>query len=178
MSTRPATVKEDRLIMSFHEAGHLAATIISEYFGLRDPAVEINLHGEFRALAGAKKLRDTREPRAALESTREFVRIALAGKAAEDLLSQAHTTSGQRIIPGQGGAAHDVEQARATLAAQDMEDEMPALSEETRKLIREQWEMVTEIADVIFRATTSAVSKEQINSLPSVRKFESLHQRP
>ena len=169
MATRKATPWEERAITAYHEAGHLTATLFCEYFGLRDPAVQLDLKGSFAALSGAKKIKSTADPVAAKESVREFVMIAFSGKAAEETLEALTAARGQRVIPNPGGAQHDLLTIQNTLGEQAMEHEYDALWTRSQELIAENWAIVEQIAELIILAPSSEISRASILALPAVR---------
>jgi hypothetical protein len=168
MATRSATLDEERLIVAYHEAGHIVVTIFSEYFDLKDPAVNMIMDDEFGAIAAIARAGDTRDEPASSQSTREFVRISFAGRAAEDELSAKTEQQGRKVYPNPSGARSDLDRGRATLRDQDMLHEEEQLHGETEGLIRQHWKMVEEIANLLSTSQRPEISREDIVSLPSV----------
>jgi hypothetical protein len=148
--------------MAVHEAGHLVVTHLSHYFGLRDPAVQIDLDGPFAALSGVTRVRDTSAPEHHLPSTREYVRIAFAGKAAEEEFLLRQSGSGPRLIPNPDGANHDIEKIDKTLGSMGITLERDGLWKESTELVRREWATVQLIAQEIFLSQEPALSRERL----------------
>lgn len=165
MNTRSANPDEERLVMSFHEAGHIVVIHASSYFGLRDPAVQIELNGPFAALSGATRIRDTSAPEHHLPSTREFVRIAFAGKAAEEEFLLRQPTSGPRLIPNPDGANHDIDKIDRTLASMGITDERDDLWNEVLEMVRREWSSVQLIAEVIYQSKEREIPRDRLLKL-------------
>lgn len=168
MKTRRATQAEQRISTAYHEAGHLTTTIFCEYFGLQDLAFQGDLTGIYTALSGARKIKDTRAPDAAIESVREYVRIAFSGKAAEDEFSARSTATGQQFFPDPDAADDDLQTIKNTLESNKMEAEYDELWSQSRELIRTRWTIVEQIAELIIDSPSSEISRDQIEELPGV----------
>ncbi|WP_143811049.1 hypothetical protein [Paraburkholderia piptadeniae] len=144
-------------------------THASSYFGLLDPAVQIKLNGPLAAVSGVTRIRDTREPEHHLPSAREFVHIALAGKAAEEEFLRRQLSTGQRLIPNPDGANDDLKRADATLAFMGIEDEREQLWREVTELVEQNWTSIQSVARLIFSSQHNEISRAallQILSAP------------
>lgn len=169
MNTRQAIEKEEDLVTAFHEAGHVTATIFSEYFELKDPAVRKNPEDKFKAITEFKKIRETSVEPHATASVREFVLNAFAGKAAEELLSKLSESSGQKIYPDPNGVSHDIALIYNTLNSQGMREEENELWLKSRNLIFNNHEIVKEVAVIIMSSGNSDISLQEIYDLNSVK---------
>lgn len=159
ITSRSATLVEERIVTSIHEAGHLVATHASSYFGLRDPAVEIKLDGPFAALSGVTRIRDTSAPEHHLPSTREYVLIALAGKAAEEEFLRRQPVTGPRLIPDPDGANHDIEKAEKALLSMGIADEREHLWHEITELVGQEWPSIQLVAERILYSEQNNISR-------------------
>ena len=146
--------------MAIHEAGHLVAIHVSWYFGLSDPAVQILNHSSFSALSCATRVRDTRAPEHHIPSTREFVRIAFAGKAAEDEFLRRQLISKCRLVPNPDGANHDLENVARTLAAMNIDHEREQLWQETVEFVCREWAYIAQVAQVILDYQGVEISRD------------------
>ena len=162
MNTRSATEAEERLVMAFHEAGHLVTTHFSSYFGLRDPAVEIKLSGPLSAVSGFTRVRDTSPPEHHQPSAREFVRIGLAGKATEDEFLRLQPSTGPRLIPNPDGANLDISSVRKTLQGMQMETEYDVLFAESTAIVKREWKAIQAVAEIIFHSSKTKIPREEI----------------
>ncbi|WP_147439652.1 hypothetical protein [Paraburkholderia sp. BL17N1] len=167
-TSRRATPEEERLVTSFHEAGHLAVTHASSYFGLLDPAVKIDLNGPLSAISGVTRIRDTREKEHHLPSGREYVRIALAGKAAEEEFLRRQT-SAQRLIPDPDGANADLRIVHATLAALGIEHEYEQLWREVTELVERNWDLIQRVAQMISVSQHNEISRAAVLQILSAQ---------
>jgi len=153
---------EDRFAMSFHEAGHVLVTHKSFYFGLKDPAVRIHLTGPFLAVSGFTKIRDTTDAEHHKPSTRDFVRIALAGRAVEVEILERQKHELVRLIPNPDGAESDLKSAMSTLVEMGMEDEFQGLWGETVEIVRKNWGSIEALANLILQSSLPEISRESV----------------
>jgi hypothetical protein len=160
--SRPATPHEERLVLAIHEAGHLVLTHYSTYFGLRDPALEIPTGASFAALAGATRVRDTAAQEHHQPSAREFVKIAFAGKAAEEEFVRLQSAGSSRLIPNPDGANTDLANAYKTLLAMDMLHEKEQLWIEAIALVQREWASILAVAALILDHPGPIVSRAEI----------------
>ncbi len=170
MGARNATSEEERWIMAFHEAGHITITILSHYFDIKDPAVKIIMDDEFGAISEIKKIHDTTTPTAAIESTKEYVRIALGGRVSELMYSDVTAQTGAKVYPNPNGADGDIKSAKETLQLQNMDEQYDQLYSEAATIVCENWDTVTEIAEAIFNCKACCLSQSSIRTLESVKR--------
>jgi hypothetical protein len=103
----------------------------------------------------------TRPSRAAY-SARDFVRIALAGKAAKEEFLRRQTSAHQRLIPNPDGANDDLKSANATLASMDIEDEYEQLWREVTELVERKWTSIERVAALIFSSQHNEISRAAV----------------
>ena len=147
------------LVVALHEAGHLVVAHFSTYFGIGELAVQIGRSGEGGALSGVKRLRSAAAEEHRLPSTREIVKIALAGKAAEVVFLSLQPTDGEQLIPNPDGANQDLEYARRSLSGMKILNEYDQLWAETLAQVQKEWALIKKVAAFIFTSSETTIDR-------------------
>lgn len=145
-----------------HEAGHVLLVLLSQELTLKDPAIT---HPQNSQHVARTELTAVHQHQKSAQKSRELVRIAVAGRHAEEKLD-AETAGCEWWMPAV--PIHwkdDMDSADQYVAAGSLEREYEGLWDDSKALVVQYWDFVCALAAELYLTAPSPLTRQTVLEL-------------